>query len=177
MSERLDILAGEGDNVLIGYEELITAVGAEKAEEIVNEIRAQTGARPRRAGVVRQAPYSKLGSRFVGVPLKLALAAGATYTTTVYATQAFNAERFVIPRAIAAQTVITQWVIGDKVILWSPATAPLHCEVFAPDCFSNVHIELDTIDKTRGMDMTFQNVHASAATDIYGSFQGTGAVS
>lgn len=174
--ERLDILAGE--DVLIGYEELVTVVGADKAAEIVDEVRTQfPNARPRKAGIVRQGPYSKLGSRFVGVPLKAALAAGSTYDCTVYATQAFNAERFVIPRAIAAQTVITKWVIGDKVILWSPTTAPLHCEMFAPDCFNNNHIELDTIDKTRGMDITFQNVHASAATDIYGSFQGTGAVS
>lgn len=173
MSE-FDLLAGDED-VLIGYEELVTAVGADNASAIMSQIEKKApGARPRKVGMVRQAPYSKIGTRYVGIPQSLALAAGASVTVSVYATQAFNANRFVLPRTPAAALAITSWFIGDKTVLWSPATAPLPCDMFSPDSLSNDYIQLDTIDKNRGMDITFQNISAGP-TDVRGGFIGTGA--
>jgi hypothetical protein len=171
--ETLDMLAG--DNVLIGYDELVTAVGAESANEVMASL-AANGYKPRKAGVVTQGRYGGLKSRFVGVPSKAALAVGASHTAIVYATNPFNAERFTIPRDIVESVVITDWRIGDLTVLWSPgATAPIPGDMFAPDSFTN-HVNLDTISETRGMNMTFQNVGA-AAIDFHAGFVGTGATS
>jgi len=175
MDEELEMLAGNHEQLLIGYADLVTVAGEEQAQGVVAAM-VKRGLKPKKAGFLNRTPFKSLGTRFVGITRTAALAAAGTSTVVVSATQPFNAERFVMSRSVTPNLIITAWFIGERTILWSPgATAPIQCEIFAPDSICN-DVQLDTIDTTRTMTITFQNTHASAAQEVAGTFVGTGAL-